>query len=136
VEIRTLTCTTWLDDFLDWPGVKQVFRLERIRRMGETRTVEVVYGLTSRPQREGSAKFLLRMLRSHWAIENRLHYVRDVTMGEDQCRVRRGHSAEILAGLRNVVNQLTEHLDFPSKAAALRRFAAWPFEALRLILNN
>lgn len=135
IEQRTLTCSCWLGGYLDWPGVQQVFRLERIRRQGAKESVEVVYGLTSRPQKIGSAQYLLKKVRAHWAIENRLHYVRDETFGEDRCRVRQG-GAEILSGLRNALNYLLESVGGLSKAACLRRFMIKPTEAIQLISNN
>ena len=77
----------------------------------------------------------MRLVRAHWHIENRLHYVRDVTLGEDASRVRSGSSPEVLAALRNTTLHLLEHVPAKSKAAATRRLAAKPEEALRLILT-
>ena len=76
---------------------------------------------------------LLALTRQHWGIENRLHYVRDVTLGEDRCRVRRGHAPHILASLRNIAVYLLESQPAPSKAAATRTLAARPGRALPLI---
>jgi predicted transposase YbfD/YdcC len=75
------------------------------------------------------------LVRGHWGIENRLHYVRDGTLGEDGCRVRSGAAPQVLAALRNAVIHLLDGVQAPSKAAAVRRFAAHPEEAVRLLFT-
>ena len=116
-----------------WRDVGQVVRVERERRVKGATTREVAYFVTSLTRAEADADRLLGLVRSHWEIENRLHYVRDVTMGEDACRVRAGSSPQVLAALRNAVVHLLEGVEGPSKAAAMRRFAARTDEAIRLI---
>jgi predicted transposase YbfD/YdcC len=111
-----------------------VFELERVRELKGKVTVEIVYGITSRPRASADASQLLRYVRDHWGIENGLHYVRDEVLGEDRCRARKGTSAQVLAALRNVVVHLLEGVEATSKAAATRRFAAHPEEALPLLL--
>jgi predicted transposase YbfD/YdcC len=135
VERRTLTSTTALNAYLDWPGVGQVFRLVRERTTGGATTTEVAYGITSLTRAQADAGRLLTLTRDHWGIENRLHYVRDETFGEDRCRVRRGSAPQLLAAVRNVAIYLLEGVAAASKAAATRRFAAHPQEALPLILT-
>lgn len=112
-----------------------MFELERVRDLGDKTTVEVVYGITSLGRSASDAADLLRRVREHWEIENRLHYVRDETLGEDRCRVRKGTGAQALAALRNACVHLLEGVTAPSKAAATRRFAAHPEEALPLLLT-
>lgn len=92
-------------------------------RGGES-TVEVQYLITSVPRDRAAAATLLGWARGHWGIENRLHYVRDVTMGEDANRTRSGSGPQVLAALRNLaISKL--RLDCASNiAAALRRNAA------------
>jgi hypothetical protein len=72
-------------------------------------------------------------VREHWGIENELHYVRDVTLGEDGCRVRKGSAPQVLAAVRNAVIHLLGGLGAPSCASAIRRFNAHPEEALALL---
>jgi predicted transposase YbfD/YdcC len=134
-ERRTLTSSTWLNAYLDWPGVQQVFRVERQRQVGSACSVEVAYFITSLSRDAGDAARLLELVRAHWGIENRSHYVRDVTLGEDACRVRKGSGPQVLAALRNVVVHLLDQVDASSKAAATRRFAAHPEEAILLLLT-
>ncbi len=83
---------------------------------------------------DADAARLLALVRAHSHLENRLHDVRDVTLGEDACGVRTGSSPEVLAALRNAVVHLLESGPKPNKAAAARRMAATPEEAVRLIL--
>ena len=100
LEIRALTSTTCLNDYLDWPDVGQVFELERVRVLKDKTEVETVYGITSLRRAVADARELLGLVRRHWGIENRLHWVRDETLGEDRCRVRKGNAAQVLAALR------------------------------------
>jgi predicted transposase YbfD/YdcC len=136
LEWRTITTTTWLNEYLShWPGVEQVFRLERRRKIKGKVEVEVVYGITSLSSLAADAERLLGYTRGHWGIENGLHYIRDVTFGEDRCRVRRGRAPRVLASLRNVAVYLLRRADHPSVASATRAMVARPELALAL-LNN
>ena len=96
-------------------------------------TVEVVYSLTSLARSEAAAEDLLDFTRAHWGIECGLHYVRDVTLGEEKCRARRGQSARVLASPRNVAIHLLRREDDPSLAATTRRLAAFPHQAVAMI---
>jgi hypothetical protein len=131
VERRTITTTTWLNGYLgDWPGVEQVFRLTRQRKEKGKVTVEVVYGITSLSTLAADVWRLLGFTRGHWGIENGLHYVRDETLGEDRCRVRRGRAPRVLASMRNVAVYLMRGAEYPSVAAAVRATVAQPELAL------
>lgn len=136
VEKRTVTTSTWLNEYhRGWPKLAQVVRVERERRIKGETTVEVGYYITSLGRDRADAARLGTLIRSHWGIENRLHHVRDVTLGEDASRVRRGSSVQVMAALRNTAVYLLEQVDAPSKAAATRRFAAHPRDALPLVLT-
>jgi predicted transposase YbfD/YdcC len=115
--------------------VKQVCLLERVRRSKGKETIETICAVTSLGPERASAGRLLAVSREHWHIENRLHWVRDVSLGEDACRVRTGEAPEILAALRNAALRLMRSSGLTEIAAALRRHAAKPHEALRLIMN-
>lgn len=114
----------------------QVFQLHRVRRRADRVEEETVYGITSLAPAEADAGRLLALVRGHWAIENRLHGARDVTLGEDSCRVRTGAAPQVLAATRNAVLHLLEGAAGASKAAALRRFAIFPLEAFALLTNS
>ena len=98
-------------------------------------TTEVLYGITSLTRDRADAATLLRRVREHWHIENRLHHVRDVTFGEDACRVRSGSAPRLLAALRNAAVHLLEGVAAASKAAATRLLAAKPKRAVALIFH-
>jgi hypothetical protein len=128
-----LRTTTILTLHQQWAGLAQGFELTRERTVKGQTSVEVVYGITSLRPEQADAARLLRLVRRHWHIENRLHYVRDVTLGEDSCRVRRGAAPQVLAALRNAVVHLLSGLGLPSRAAAIRRLQTCPAEALALL---
>jgi predicted transposase YbfD/YdcC len=117
----------------DWPKLAQVIRVERERRIGDATHVEVAYDITSLDQTQADAARLLELIRAHWGVENRLHSVRDTTFGEDASRVRSGAAPQVLAAFRNAVIHLLEGVEATSKAAARRRLAARPDEAILLI---
>ncbi len=87
-----------------FPHARQAVRVVRRRTDHATgvTSVEVVYAVTSLSAIEASLHDLAGHLRGHWAIENRLHYVRDETFAEDRCRIRTGNGPRVLAGLRNL----------------------------------
>ncbi len=132
-ERRTLLSSTGLNSFLEWPFVAQAFKLTRRRTYrGETKS-EIHYGITSLRRDQADARALLRMVRGHWGIENTIFHVRDVTFGEDQCRVRTGTAPHILSAIRNGLLNLLHRTDGINIAATLRRHAAHPQEALKLL---
>ncbi len=136
METRTLTRSTALRDYVDWPDLAQAFMLIRKRTLRGKTSSEIAYGITSLPPERADAQTLLRLTRQHWGIENRVFYIRDVTLGEDHCRVRTGPAPMILSTLRNVTINLLNARRVTNKAAALRRHAARPYEALGLIHNK
>ncbi len=91
-ERRRLQASTRLAEFLDWPGVAQVCRIERWRYRNGAEEREVTYAITSVPRHLADAATLLGWNRGHWMIENRSHYVRDVTLGEDASRIGTGNA--------------------------------------------
>ena len=135
VETRTLRASMGLNEYLlGWAGLGQVLWLERrVWQRGRGETLETACAITSLRPGEASAAELLALWRGHWGIETRLHYVRDVTLGEDACRVRTGAAPQALAAVRNTVISLVRLAGKTNVAAALRRFAAKPAEALAAI---
>ena len=117
----------------DWPKLAQVVRIERERRGPAGATVEVAYFITSLDSGRADASQLLDLVRRHWHIENRLHYVRDVTLGEDACRVRKGHAPQVLAALRNAVARLLAEVPAHSHPEAIEILQINPAQALDLI---
>jgi predicted transposase YbfD/YdcC len=136
LERRTLTVSSQLKDFLNWPYLEQVFKLERHSislKTGEIRD-QTVYGLTSLAREEIAPAELLAMLRSYWGIENGLHYRRDVTLLEDQTRMTKGHMGQAMACINNLVlGILLAKKKCRYLPTARRYFSAHPSEALALI---
>jgi hypothetical protein len=116
-----------------WPGLKQGFEITRERTAKGQTTVEVEYGITSLGPGAADAARLLELVRDHWRIENELHYVRDVTLGEDACRVRKGNAPQVLAALRNTVIHLLRDVPADSRPAAIEQLTVTPNRALELI---
>jgi predicted transposase YbfD/YdcC len=136
VEIRRIETLAELPPYVNWPSAQQVCRIERHRTLKGKTAVEIVCAITSLCRRDAPAARLLRISRQHWHVENKLHYVRDVALGEDACRVRSGSAPQLLAGIRNLVIGLLARAGVSNKTAALRRHAAKPLEALALLLRG
>lgn len=135
LEHRRLTCTDDLDNYLTWPGVQQVLRRECERRILRTGHVSqaVSYALTSLPATAVSAAQLEQLWRGHWMIENRVHYVRDVTLGEDAHQMHAAHAPQVLAALRNAVLNQLRAAGWTNMAAALRHYSYAPSAALQFL---
>lgn len=105
IERRTLYATTELNDYLDWPAVGQAGLIERVRiakSTGELLSHQREFFVTSLIPKRASPAQLLQINRGHWTIENKSHYVRDVSFNEDAGRVHKGSSAQVMAAFRNV----------------------------------
>jgi predicted transposase YbfD/YdcC len=140
LETRTLVSTTQLDEqYLDFPGAAQCFKLTRTRQLrdratGELKTTtETVHGITSLTRERADAGKLLSMTRLHWGIENKVFYVRDQTLGEDASRVRKKSAPVVFSTLRNGVVNVLQILGVQNRAAQLRSFCANPVKALEAI---
>jgi predicted transposase YbfD/YdcC len=138
IESRSLMVSTELNDYLNWPGVQQVFRLERTRWHSRYRgkTRQVIYGLTSLSPQEASPEKLLVLIGKYWGIENGLHYRRDVTLQEDATRATIGNSGQNIAILNNVVIGLCLQKGIQNLAKARRLFNAKPERVLALITTR
>ena len=137
LELCILTSSSLLASCLDWPGVQQVFKLERYvthLKSGKS-SHEIFYGLTSLHLKHASPATLLNIRRRHWHIENRLHYCRDVTLYEDRCCLHLGHSPRIMAILNNLTLGLLQLAGFERIPDARRFFDAYPLQAMRLLIH-
>jgi hypothetical protein len=133
IETRTIMASAEVVPHLQWPGAAQVARIERTREIGGKTSVDVAYIVTSLPAAQAAPERLLALSRGHWGIENKLHWVRDVSMHEDRCRVRAG--ARALAALRNLVLWLirSRGLSVPEARENFREDRA---EALALVTGR
>jgi len=134
-EVRTLECSPTLNAYLDWPGVGLVFRRQCDRLILKTGQVshETTYGITSLRADQVGPRQLETLCRGHWTIENRVHYVRDVTMGEDANQTHVGHAPHVLAALRNAILNLFRRHGWTNIAAAFRNYGASVSSALALM---
>lgn len=121
-----------------WPALAQVCRNHREveyvsgTRCGDT-TSEWAYALTSLPLEQADVARLEHLWRGHWQIANGLHYVPDVTLGEDACQIRADRAPANFAACRNAALNLLRRAGVTNVAAALRRHAMYPREALTLL---
>jgi predicted transposase YbfD/YdcC len=135
IEQRNITTSEALVGYSTWPGLAQVFELGRhviIQKTGQER-VEVVYGVTSLSSERATPGRVLDLVRGHWSIENKSHWVRDVTFEEDRSQGRCGSIPQVMAALRNTAIGLLRWAGHTNIAAACRRLAAQPAQALALI---
>jgi Transposase DDE domain len=135
LESRTLQATTELNDYLDWPALAQVLRLERCwtnLKTGQT-TTEIRYAITNLTPAQADAPTLLRLWRNHWTIENLLHWSRDVLFAEDRSRLSSQHAPRVFAVLRNAALSALNVFHPGSLTAARDYCAAQPLYAFGLL---
>lgn len=122
----------------DWPeltGAAQIAQLRRsVTRTGK-KTVEVVYLLTSATHNHAPPAVLASWIQGHWGIENRLHWIRDVTWDEDRSQVRTGNTPHVMASLRNTAITLLRLTGWNNIAAGLRHHARDPERAITCLLT-
>ena len=146
-EKRTIETTTALNFVLSrlgWSSVRQVFRITRQRttRDRETgqrkTTTKVAYGITDLTRDQADAERLLEYNRAHWGIENKTHYTRDVTFGEDAHQAKSRFGAHLMAAARNTATALCRLYGYVNVAEARRDFAWNPqllFSMLGFVKN-
>lgn len=140
LEHRHIICSPDLNDWFarQWEGIEQVFRLERTTRLLKTGEVrqQIVYGLSNLPMRHGPPERMLTLIRAHWCVENRLHWRRDVTLGEDGCQTRTGAAPALLARLNSTVLSLMDRLGVRNVPQQARYLDAHLEQAIQLVLTG
>lgn len=141
IEKRQIQTSAMLNDYVDWPGLGQVYRLERRftwMRQGKVikTSQEVEYGITSLTREKASPKRVMLVRRRHWLIETGLHYRRDVTFREDATRMTKGAAGQILATVHNLVLALIMQAGFHNAARARRWFAGHIDQAFALLVSG
>jgi predicted transposase YbfD/YdcC len=138
LEVREIWTSPEMNEWFEkeWAGIAQIFKIRRTIKQGEDVREEIVYGLTSLSRKKASAKRLLDLNQKHWSIENRLHYRRDVTLGEDASQLRRKNAPQTLAALNGAILALMDWLKVKNVAQQMRHFCAQPQEVLRLLLGK
>jgi len=135
-EVRELAVSSDLNEWAQWPHLAQVGRLiYTCRRKGKI-SRETSYIITSLSPRQATPAQLLHLVRGHWGIENRLHWVRDVTFDEDRCQVRTRSAPQVMAALRNLVIGILRLCKTHNIAASLRTLAGSPRRALTLVTSH
>lgn len=135
-EERVLCTSSDMNLYLGdrWPALAQVGQLTRTVSTKEKTTQETVYLIASLAPAAAPPTRVLALVRAYWSIENKRHYVRDVTFGEDRSRLRTGDAPQILACLRNLAITLLHRAGHSAMAEARRHFAAQPVTALALLV--
>ena len=135
IDSRSCQTSTALNEYLDFPGLAQVFRIERqsCDLDGRLRRQETAYGLTSLGPDRADAARLSALVQGHWGIENRVHWVRDVIYDEDRSQIRTGSGPRAMARVRNLAISLLRLAHQVNIARALRRLSRKASLALTML---
>ncbi len=125
IEIRTLVTSDKLKGYVQFPYVERVFRIKRVRINTKTRARSEVceMGITSLTSEQADEATLLDIIRGHWTIENRVHYVRDMAFDEDRSQIRKLNGPRIMAIIRNLVISILRMLGVTNITRCLRENA-------------
>lgn len=140
IEKRTLTTSEMLNSYAAWPGLAQVYRLEREfqwwrRGRCYKTSCEVEFGIASLSRQKVNPLQLLNIRRTHWGIETGSHYRRDVTLREDATRFTIGNGSRVMANMNNLVLSLIRQAGFLNAAQARRFFAAHLSQVFSLLVT-
>ena len=124
-EIRAIRASDKLKGYTEFPHVERVFTIERTRIINKTGEKTVVTELfaTSLPKEKADDKTLLDIVRGHWTIENKVHYVRDMAFDEDRSQIRTDNGPRVMAIIRNLVMNILRMLGFTNITQCLRENA-------------
>lgn len=137
IEIRKIRCSTQQNDLIEFPHVAQVFCIEReVFHVKKEKTMtEVVYGITSQSPDKASPEKLLQQNRGHWSIENKIHWVLDVTFDEDRSQISRNlHGPMVITCLRKFAISLLRLRGYKNMAGAFRKLWGKPHLAINLVM--
>jgi predicted transposase YbfD/YdcC len=130
--IKVLAAPAWIT----FAGAAQVAQIRRTTTRAGKKTVEVVYVITSADHIAAPPAVLAAWVQNHWHIENRAHWVRDVTFDEDRSQIRTGNAPHVMATLRNTAISLLRLAGATNIAASLRHHAADTNRPIKLILTS
>lgn len=135
---RRITRTIKVADAPPWTGftgAAQIAQIRRTRTIKGKKTIEIVYLITSATGQAAPPTMLATWAQGHWGIENRLHWVRDVTFDEDRSQVRTGNTPHVMASLRNIAIGLLRLTGWTNIAAGLRHHARNPQDTIKCLLT-
>jgi len=140
LETRILTTSEMLNPYSTWPGLAQVYRIERQFQYFRSgccyhTSNEIEFGITSLSRTNTTPARLLKIRRAHWGIETGLHGRRDVIFKEDATRMTVGNTGKVMASINNLVIALTRQAKFQNTAQARRWFAAHISDAFSLLTS-
>ena len=137
IEKRTLKIVS-IDAGILFPHAAQAMQITRkVRRITNRKwRTETVYAVTDLTAAQAGGRQLGAWLRGHWSIENKLHWVRDVTFGEDQSQARTGSGPQVMATLRNLAISLLRLTGATNIAEALRHHSRHPHRPIALLLTS
>jgi predicted transposase YbfD/YdcC len=133
IEERQIRVSNELAGYSSWPYLEQVFEYTRTWRIKGCTKQQVRYGITSLPADISNAAQLAKLKRGHWQVENGLHYVKDVTLGEDASQTHTGNGADVFAMVRNIAISLLRRAGYRCIAARLRHNSGCPHDAFALL---
>jgi predicted transposase YbfD/YdcC len=138
LEVREVWTSTQMNEWFEneWVGIAQIFMIKRtVTEKGE-KTEKKFYGITSVSRKHADAARILEIKREHWLIENRLHYRRDVTLGEDASQIRSSGAPEVIAALNGGLLAIMDFIGVKNVKKQMRHYCAQPREALQLLLGK
>jgi predicted transposase YbfD/YdcC/urease gamma subunit len=137
IEQRTIKVVT-VDAGILFPHARQAIQITRRTRKPRSKkwSTETVYAVTDLTARQAGPYQLATWIRQHWHVENKLHWVRDVTWAEDLSQIRTGNGPQVMAGVRNLVISILRLAGHTNIARALRHYARRPERPLTLLLTS
>lgn len=138
LEAREIWTSTQMNEWFakDWAGIAQVFKVHRWVRERDKEREEIAYGISNLSRKQSNAEQTLCLNQKHWSVENRSHYRRDVTLGEDACQVRVDGAPPVLAAINGGVLALMDFLGVKNMASKMRHFDEHYGEVLSLIFGT
>jgi predicted transposase YbfD/YdcC len=134
VETRTTTVihdVSWLQERHEWPGLKAVIVVESTREIGDKIDREIRFYITSLML---LASLLGPIVRSHWAIENSLHWVMDMIFRDDECRIRTDHAPANFTTVKHMAHNLIRKAPAKNSLRLRRKVAAWDDDFLASLI--
>lgn len=138
LEVREIWTSTQMNEWFEkeWAGIAQVFKIRRVVKDGGETREKIAYGFINLSKKQANAEQILCLNQKHWSIENRLHYRRDVTLGEDASQIRISGAPPVIAALNGGILALADFLSVKNLAKQMVHYCAQPQEALQLLLGN